>query len=349
MRNLLVFMLAWSLITDAEAGSQAQALAQVKDGWGDLKWGSAYTGSDHPGRFGTYYCTGKAPYPTAKVVGCPGAPESVWGHRVIESKLSYSDGKLESVTIRFDGNQCAALKRLFGPPRDEKSTTNKEGISQTSATWEDPDGVHVYAICTGDSHGWGTTVWVKHFEPAPPDDGKRFSEGETRHLSMSNATMRGTLDGIAYSYTSDGGMVASRIGADPAQLSSFRAENWEIACNSDPMDDSKVCHISRQADGIPIALFVAYAGGGVGVCVGVDHYPNKPVQIRVDDKPAHTTDRSKCFWDAEAAKIVEEITTGKNVVTRYMEWPYETWRTAKFETTGFATSFALMKWLYANK
>lgn len=76
-------------------------------------------------------------------------------------------------------------------------------------------------------------------------------------------------------------------------------------------------HNHGKSDGSPIVIF---ARGGMSFGVMGDDFPGEKEAIRVDSNPAYVFDD---FLSGDRAKrLLNEIRSGKNLTTRYSEWPY---------------------------
>jgi hypothetical protein len=133
-----------------------------------------------------------------------------------------------------------------------------------------------------------------------------------------------------------------------------QGDNWSVACKTDPISDKRSCHVlMHQNDGgdIYTALYVfERALGSPIVCIGSEHYPGTPVQIRVDSLPPHSVvDKDGCFNKTESQAILSEMSRGSRFVSRFQQWPYRSWVTTEKPTFGFRQAVALMRWLYPTQ
>lgn len=309
-------------------------------GWGDLAWGSPFSGPSYllkDGRGYRIFCEGQEAFPTTEKITCPGSPRSFAGLPFRSVALSFDDGVLESFNVSYQRDACGALERTFGKP------TSMEG---TRTKWL-AEPISMEAFCSDVMTN--ITVTKLQYQMAADESTPIFREGEERRLIMSAVFAYGTVDGFAYNYHAGyrGGVVASSTATwEPSSLGG----DWSIRCESDPMDDSVSCsvhRVRRSADEIIMSLFLNYNGSKFDVCVGSDLYPGKDIQFRVDSNPAHSV-TGECFPDAKSKAIMSELRSGTKVVTRYQKWPYETWLTSEFTTDGLPQALSLMEWLLAQ-
>lgn len=110
-------MIALLLATLAHAEAEPTLLDTV-EGWGDRKWGEQYPGPSYKMKDGRVFriaCEAPSSSRFSDALSCPNAPASLWDLPIRSVALSYDDGTLTTVAIRFEGDACPRLDGLLGP------------------------------------------------------------------------------------------------------------------------------------------------------------------------------------------------------------------------------------------
>lgn len=116
--------------------------------------------------------------------------------------------------------------------------------------------------------------------------------------------------------------------------------NWDAACTKDQMTSKVWCSTSR--DNLTVLVF---DNGKEYVSVGHDHYPRTPSSIKIgSNKPINTDDSDGNFTVIESKKIINSMATEKEIMTRYVEWPYKTWVDKTTDLQGFKEASEFLRW-----
>ena len=158
---------------------------------------------------------------------------------------------------------------------------------------------------------------------------------------------RGTIDGVRYRiYKSDGS--GSVQGLPTNTLSVIRDKhytNWDLSCNIDLIEDTHSCTLRRAN------MWLVKASSGLTIIgVGHSHYPGTDVVIRIDGKTPFRANKKNTFSfsRARAEAIIAELKTGRTFITRYQEWPYQSYKDERASLFGFKAALAVLDWLVAN-
>ncbi|HBC0018022.1 TPA: hypothetical protein JG871_003941 [Enterobacter hormaechei subsp. xiangfangensis] len=146
----------------------------------------------------------------------------------------------------------------------------------------------------------------------------------------------GTLNGKAmHFYRTDGSTTIGEPGAN---------DSWSIGCKIDPMNDTKSCNMSNGD------LFIWRDKSGWSVFVsGGDHYPGTSSSIRINGgKPFTTGDNDGMFSHAVSARIVDQLKGGAEVLTRYTDWPYNSYKDGTVDTTNVEAALNYLDLIYKN-
>lgn len=155
-------------------------------------------------------------------------------------------------------------------------------------------------------------------------------------------TESGSLNGVPYRiwYTDGSGVFAGTAGSNidsPIPVN----KDWTVECKKDSITDQK--HCLMYMNDILVAVFPK---GRVLVKVGRQFYPGSKVYIRVDRSVPKITSSNKdgYFTESESARLVSAISNADLVATRYMEWPYKTWKEVEWRPYGFKEALAYIRW-----
>ena len=70
--------------------------------------------------------------------------------------------------------------------------------------------------------------------------------------------------------------------------------------------------------------------------------------IRVEKNKPFTTPESTGFSSSQAASIIEQLKTGKSVLTRYQEWPYRVDKDTPVDLFGFPQAWEILNKVYES-
>lgn len=178
---------------------------------------------------------------------------------------------------------------------------------------------------------------------------------EQKLINTSYTLETGTINGVAYKFWhSEGSGYFSGVRNYEGNFSNItnrgdyqtdytiaRKEHWEVLCKKDSISDSKSCHLKKGG------LWVyAYGKGKNQISIGHDHYPRSTVAIRINDGQVFTvpSNNDGDFSVSASAKIIQQLKSANSVTTRYMEWPYQTWKDNSFDLYGFNEAFQYINW-----
>jgi len=117
--------------------------------------------------------------------------------------------------------------------------------------------------------------------------------------------------------------------------------NWDISVRIDKMDDTHFCFLSRGDLVVGI-----WKDGAPFVRVGSSHYPNSNIAVRVDKNEPVSAPEKTGFTNAQAARIVEQLSKGKSLLTRYQEWPNQSYKDKSIELFGFPQAWAILQKIF---
>ena len=110
---------------------------------------------------------------------------------------------------------------------------------------------------------------------------------------------------------------------------------WLGGCSVDAMSDRSKCRINvldpRGLVSGGLELQVNSAGNIVVACVIGHDFPGRIAQVRIDKNPALSTNANGCLSGASARAIQSQLSGGKTLITRRIEWPYEYHRDTVFD------------------
>ena len=102
-----------------------------------------------------------------------------------------------------------------------------------------------------------------------------------------------------------------------------RGEWWTV-CQDDPIEDSRTCTVEivpenwKSEGSTPV---IAISQTMLLIVIGFNNSPGSDVVIRIDDnKPIRWEDGK--YPRPILLKVIEQLKTGKRIVTRYTRWPY---------------------------
>lgn len=150
----------------------------------------------------------------------------------------------------------------------------------------------------------------------------------------------GTFKGAKYKiYYSDG---SGRVqGLPEGNPDSSIESDWCIYCYTDKMDDSRWCCLRRGNLTVGIRK-----DGSYFISIGHEHYPGSTIAIRVDKNEPISASESAGFSSHQVSVILDQLTTGNTLLTRYQEWPYQTNRDDCFSPYGFSQAWEILQVIY---
>lgn len=149
----------------------------------------------------------------------------------------------------------------------------------------------------------------------------------------------GTLNGVKYRfYYSDGSGSVQGLPTNVLDvLKDKYNENWSLGCKQDGMSDTHYCRMSRAS------LMVGVSGASsYFVQVGNDHFPGSAIAMRIDEAAPITAPAEPGFSPKQEAALVAAMNGGTSVLTRYVEWPYESNKDRSISLFGFGTALQLI-------
>lgn len=158
-------------------------------------------------------------------------------------------------------------------------------------------------------------------------------------VASDNALELGSLNGVWFRLSEDSATVA---GAKDRSPSSWTDDvHWSVGCSRDKMSSQRSCMIKKG----DLYVFV-YQGGRLSVSVGYEHFPGSQTSLKIGARRFDTRDKDGDF--SNSAQLVNLMSDGAPVVTRYMKWPYQHYVDDEFVAYGLTTSVAVAKWLIKN-
>jgi hypothetical protein len=152
----------------------------------------------------------------------------------------------------------------------------------------------------------------------------------------------GVLNGVHYRFFyTEGSGTFSGTPSNVGHFSEPEESNWHTGCKKDPITDSKVCFMHMK----DLWVF-ASPNSKPSVSIGRGHYPGSTVTIRLDqENPVSNTSKGGGMFSPEAsADLVEKLKAAKSVTTRYMQWPYQSWKDETWKVFGFAETLQYITW-----
>lgn len=148
----------------------------------------------------------------------------------------------------------------------------------------------------------------------------------------------GNINGVTYRVHGAGG--GRFAGTSANDLNDYK-NTWSVSCQVDAMTDKKKCTLHRRD-----LVVMLESGKVVFLYVGDEHFPGKQTAIRIDDKKPHIGKQGSDgdFTGGQVRTIVQQLTKGKSVITRFYQWPEDFARDDTFELTGFNEALEYAKW-----
>lgn len=93
--------------------------------------------------------------------------------------------------------------------------------------------------------------------------------------------------------------------------------SWQLGCKTDSMTDEYNCYINQKH------IYIVKDKDSYHVIIGSEHFPKTHSFIRIDnEKPIESGDGG-IFSVEQSGEIIEALSSGSKVKTRYTKWPYE--------------------------
>jgi hypothetical protein len=170
---------------------------------------------------------------------------------------------------------------------------------------------------------------------------------EERSIKTASATEiekieSGSLNGVPYRFFyKDGGGVFAGTRGNAATYSEPINSNWQVRCEKDPLTGEKHCEMQMR----DLYVFL-FATGKIIVSVGSGHYPGSDVVVQMDKDPPISAPAGEDgdFNAKTSLQLVQQLKKAKTVTTRYMKWPYKTWKDETWEIYGFNEAFQYLNW-----
>lgn len=93
---------------------------------------------------------------------------------------------------------------------------------------------------------------------------------------------------------------------------------WTLYCEKDSVDDKIGCDIRMPQGSVHVIYLDSKTP--IEVCVSQHDFPGRRGAIRIDRNKSFTTDESGCV---PAKAIITQLKSGKTVLARRYEWPYD--------------------------
>lgn len=154
---------------------------------------------------------------------------------------------------------------------------------------------------------------------------------------------KGTVLGHPYTIRSDssGAVAVDRETQNPESAHLFQV--WRITCKKDAISGAPSCVGLHRDLGI-----IVERGKKPLVALGYDHFPGKPMSIRVGSV-VFTKKAGGDFGQSDSAKIIKAMTEdGVEVATRFYMWPSDSPREQVFPAGGAQAAIEMMRWLVSN-
>lgn len=122
-------------------------------------------------------------------------------------------------------------------------------------------------------------------------------------------------------------------------------------CNQDRVTDRTTCrlNIMPQAVGVSskggLYQTVSASGSILTSCVIGHDFPGRRASIRVDSNPAFSTNSEGCLTGSAASRLDKQLKSGKVLITRRVEWPYDYTRDKEMLIEGsWSAALQLYRW-----
>ena len=182
-------------------------------------------------------------------------------------------------------------------------------------------------------------------EPFAPNGEVKLSEGALETGASAHKVETGVLNGVHYNiyYEDSSASFAGQLADEHEPLAWWSRENWEVRCKVDPITDKRSCYLHLGN----FWIFQRAKGKSI-VSIGADHYPGSTVAVRIDGGTPFTSSAANdgSFPQNTSTRIIQALSKGKQVTTRYMEWPYRAWEDETLDLFGFNEALSYMSWAF---
>lgn len=155
----------------------------------------------------------------------------------------------------------------------------------------------------------------------------------------------GHLNGVKYRlYYSDASGIIQGLSTNTLDtIKDSSSDNWSIKCEQDGMDDSHWCQI-RKKD----LIVGIWKDGKTFIHIGHDHYPSSQVTIRIDKLASISANEKSGFSAQQTDIILNQLLKGSSALTRYQEWPYQSYIDQPLDLFGFFQAFSILQKVYES-
>ena len=187
----------------------------------------------------------------------------------------------------------------------------------------------------------GTTKPVKIKTLRSPFRGEKLACEAIKGATCSESPdQSGTINGVAFRQYDDGSAWIDATA--PGAYTKLRQEpRWHLGCERDAMSKKITCSINL--DDLWVFLL---PNGKILVSVGNDHFPGSTTSIRIGNQRFDTNHTDGNF--PQSGVIAKTLKDGKQLVTRYMKWPYRTWIDVERDLYGAEAAMTLLIWSAKN-
>ena len=152
----------------------------------------------------------------------------------------------------------------------------------------------------------------------------------------------GVLNGVHYRfYYKDGSGTFAGTNGNVGNVMEPSDSNWSVGCSKDVMNDLIQCYMHMRH----LWIFT-YPSGATTIHVGTEHFPNSTAALRIEKGTPYTAPAGSdgMFNKQVSTKIIRNLSNGRMVATRYMEWPYESWVDEQWTLFGFEEAYKYIQW-----
>lgn len=152
-----------------------------------------------------------------------------------------------------------------------------------------------------------------------------YNDAKISVMDSGLITQEGTANGVDFNVSSDG---------------KGNFAEWSIICKKDLINKLKMCAASKEN------LRVLYSGKIVFVSVGSTHYPGTFSTVKIDDNKPVSNRNEGMFPVDQSLEIIKQLSEGKQIMTRFQEFPNKFNTDKTFELIGFNEAFDYLKWAF---
>ena len=115
---------------------------------------------------------------------------------------------------------------------------------------------------------------------------------------------------------------------------------WNLGCTTDSMTDDLTCYIYKGS------FYLHKDKNGYMVAVGSEHFPNTLAYIRSGKNKPFESGNNGVFSLADSKSIIDALSSGHKVATRYTKWPYEKPINDELDISYFKSSMKILDAIY---